>query len=57
MPVPSMGWFAICTDVEGNEFGLWQHGSERLDARRVGGSSVVRDTSVPHRSRGACGRT
>jgi uncharacterized protein len=24
MPVPSMGWFAICTDTEGNEFGLWQ---------------------------------
>ncbi len=25
MPVPSMGWFAICKDVEGNEFGLWQN--------------------------------
>jgi predicted enzyme related to lactoylglutathione lyase len=24
MPVPSMGWFAVCTDTEGNEFGLWQ---------------------------------
>jgi len=24
MPVPSMGWFAICTDPHGNEFGLWQ---------------------------------
>jgi hypothetical protein len=24
MPVPAMGWFAICTDTEGNEFGLWQ---------------------------------
>ena len=24
MPVPSMGWFAICKDTEGNEFGLWQ---------------------------------
>ena len=24
MPVPSMGWFALCTDTEGNEFGLWQ---------------------------------
>jgi len=23
-PVPSMGWFAICHDPEGNEFGLWQ---------------------------------
>ena len=24
MPVPSMGWFATCSDVEGNGFGLWQ---------------------------------
>ncbi|MFO7572284.1 MAG: VOC family protein [Gaiellaceae bacterium] len=24
MPVPGMGWFAICTDTEGNEFGLWK---------------------------------
>ena len=24
MPVPGMGWFAYCTDVSGNEFGLWQ---------------------------------
>lgn len=24
MPVPGMGWFAICTDTEGNEFGIWQ---------------------------------
>ena len=24
MPVPTMGWFAICQDTEGNEFGLWQ---------------------------------
>ena len=24
MPVPNMGWFVVCTDVEGNEFGLWQ---------------------------------
>lgn len=24
MPVPTMGWFAICVDTEGNEFGLWQ---------------------------------
>jgi len=23
-PVPSMGWFAVCKDVDGNEFGLWQ---------------------------------
>jgi predicted enzyme related to lactoylglutathione lyase len=25
MPVPSMGWFATCTDPHGNEFGLWQN--------------------------------
>lgn len=25
MPVPSMGWFAMCTDPHGNEFGLWQN--------------------------------
>jgi predicted enzyme related to lactoylglutathione lyase len=25
MPVPSMGWFSVCKDSEGNEFGLWQH--------------------------------
>jgi hypothetical protein len=24
MPVPSMGWFATCTDPHGNDFGLWQ---------------------------------
>jgi predicted enzyme related to lactoylglutathione lyase len=24
MPVPGMGWFAVCKDPEGNEFGLWQ---------------------------------
>jgi predicted enzyme related to lactoylglutathione lyase len=24
-PVPSMGWFAICKDTEGNEFGFWQN--------------------------------
>jgi predicted enzyme related to lactoylglutathione lyase len=24
MPVPGMGWFSLCTDVEGNEFGIWQ---------------------------------
>jgi hypothetical protein len=25
LPVPSMGWFAVCADSEGNEFGLWQN--------------------------------
>ncbi len=24
MPVPSMGWFAVCEDNQGNGFGLWQ---------------------------------
>jgi uncharacterized protein len=24
MPVPTMGWFAVCSDNQGNEFGLWQ---------------------------------
>ena len=24
MPVPGMGWFATCSDPDGNEFGLWQ---------------------------------
>ena len=24
IPVPTMGWFAICKDNQGNEFGLWQ---------------------------------
>ena len=23
-PVPGMGWFSVCKDSEGNEFGLWQ---------------------------------
>ncbi|MBA3245786.1 MAG: VOC family protein [Actinobacteria bacterium] len=25
MPVPNMGWFAICKDPHGNDFGLWQN--------------------------------
>jgi predicted enzyme related to lactoylglutathione lyase len=25
MAVPSMGWFSLCKDTEGNEFGLWQN--------------------------------
>ena len=24
MPVPNMGWFAVCNDPHGNDFGLWQ---------------------------------
>jgi predicted enzyme related to lactoylglutathione lyase len=23
-PVPGMGWFTVCKDTAGNEFGLWQ---------------------------------
>ncbi len=23
-PVPGMGWFSVCRDIEGNDFGLWQ---------------------------------
>ena len=30
-PVPSMGWFAVCKDSEGNEFGLWQTDSSAPD--------------------------
>ncbi len=26
-PVPGMGWFAVCSDPDGNEFGLWQNDS------------------------------
>ena len=25
MPVPSMGWFSVCKDVDGNDFGIWQN--------------------------------
>lgn len=24
MPVPGMGWFSMCRDPHGNDFGLWQ---------------------------------
>ena len=27
LPVPGMGWFAMCKDTEGNAFGLWQSDS------------------------------
>jgi predicted enzyme related to lactoylglutathione lyase len=26
MPVPGSGWFALCRDPHGNQFGLWQTG-------------------------------
>jgi uncharacterized protein len=25
LPVPGMGWFGVCKDTEGNEFGFWQN--------------------------------
>jgi predicted enzyme related to lactoylglutathione lyase len=25
MPVPQMGWFAVCQDPHGNDFGIWQN--------------------------------
>ena len=28
LPVPGMGWFSLCRDTEGNEFGLWQNDPE-----------------------------
>ena len=28
MPVPTMGWFAVCRDPHGNEFGLWENDAE-----------------------------
>jgi predicted enzyme related to lactoylglutathione lyase len=28
LPVPGMGWFVVCKDTEGNEFGLWQSDPE-----------------------------
>jgi uncharacterized protein len=24
LPVPQQGWFSVCKDTQGNEFGLWQ---------------------------------
>ncbi|HEX4109560.1 MAG TPA: VOC family protein [Solirubrobacteraceae bacterium] len=24
-PIPGMGWFAVCQDPHGNDFGLWQN--------------------------------
>jgi uncharacterized protein len=24
-PVPGMGWFSVCKDTQGNDFGLWQN--------------------------------
>ena len=29
LPLAGMGWFATCTDSEGNEFGLWQNTRRR----------------------------
>ena len=35
MPVPSMGWFAVCQDPHGNDFGLWQNDDIGADAGDV----------------------
>lgn len=29
--VPNMGWFAVCKDTEGNDFGLWQNDTSAPD--------------------------
>jgi hypothetical protein len=47
MPVPSMGWFSMCKDTEGNDFGLWQsrrgtYGMRVATASNAGGSSSAR---------------
>jgi predicted enzyme related to lactoylglutathione lyase len=31
MPVPKMGWFAVCKDPEGNDFGIWQNDESAPD--------------------------
>jgi predicted enzyme related to lactoylglutathione lyase len=31
MPVPNMGWFSVCKDTQGNEFGLWQNDTSAPD--------------------------
>ena len=31
-PVPGMGWFAVCRDPEGNDFGLWQNDTSASSA-------------------------
>ena len=40
-PVPNMGWFATCSDTQGNEFGLWQNDESaplRLHRSETGGA-------------------
>jgi hypothetical protein len=27
-PVPNMGWFSVCKDPHGNDFGIWQNDPE-----------------------------
>ena len=41
MPVPSMGWFSTCTDVEGNDFGLWQTDPNASSRRSPGCLSLT----------------
>jgi uncharacterized protein len=37
MPVPSQGWFAPCSDDQGNAFGLWQSDPEAPTPALEGG--------------------
>ena len=34
--VPSMGWFAVCKDTAGNDFGLWQNDTSAPDMSTQG---------------------
>jgi len=36
-PVPGMGWFAVCKDPAGNEFGLWQNDPSAPEPAGAGG--------------------
>jgi predicted enzyme related to lactoylglutathione lyase len=36
-PVPRMGWFAVCKDPAGNEFGLWQNDASAPEPAGAGG--------------------
>ncbi len=51
IPVPAMGWFAVCHDTEGNEFGLWQTdpNASILDPRRTGRRRARRPVTLPVR--------
>ena len=44
MPVPSMGWFAVCKDPHGNDFGLWQNDESAPTPELYQGSDAERLT-------------